>query len=67
MKFNNNKFSKDLKSIRQDLGVGVRGLIGLDVSHSTISRLENGKLPDILTYAKICKWMDKPLETYFKN
>jgi transcriptional regulator with XRE-family HTH domain len=66
MIFNNKKFAKDLKSIRQDLGVGVRGLKGLNVSHSTISRLENGKLPDILTYAKICRWMEKPLETYFK-
>ncbi len=35
------------------------------VSAATISRIENGKMPDLLTYAMICKWLGVSLDTYF--
>ena len=52
------KFAEMIKSKR-----GSRGLkeaaeeIG-GVSVSTLSRIEQGSLPDIGTYFKICKWLD---------
>lgn len=29
----------------------------IGISHSTLSRLENGKLPDIETFKKVCEWL----------
>lgn len=29
-----------------------------DVSSATLSRVEKGNLPDLATFAKICKWLD---------
>jgi len=29
----------------------------IDVSPATLSRVENGKLPDLKTFAKICRWL----------
>ena len=30
-----------------------------DVSSATFSRVENGHMPDLATFAKLCKWLDK--------
>lgn len=35
-----------------------------DVSVSTLSRVENGNLPDIDTYLKICKWLEVPMDFF---
>ena len=35
-----------------------------DVSSSTLSRIEQGRLPDIDTYMRLCRWMDVT-PTYF--
>lgn len=29
-----------------------------EVSPATLSRVENGNLPDLATFAKICRWLD---------
>lgn len=29
-----------------------------DVSSATLSRVENGHMPDLLTFAKICRWLE---------
>lgn len=29
-----------------------------DVSSSTLSRVENGHVPDLATFAKICRWLE---------
>lgn len=29
-----------------------------DVSPATLSRVENGNLPDLATFAKICRWLE---------
>ncbi|MBL7767502.1 helix-turn-helix domain-containing protein [Flavihumibacter sp. UBA7668] len=34
------------------------------ISAPTLSRIENGNLPDIDTYFRICKWLDVPTD-YF--
>jgi len=30
----------------------------IEVSPATLSRVENGHLPDLATFAKICRWLD---------
>jgi transcriptional regulator with XRE-family HTH domain len=62
--FKHKEFSKAIKAKRN--GIGLRQLKISDVSHSTISRLENGKTPDLLVYAKVCQWLGQPLETFYK-
>ena len=29
------------------------------ISQATLSRVENGHMPDLATFAKICKWLDR--------
>jgi transcriptional regulator with XRE-family HTH domain len=38
----------------------------IGVSYATLSRVENKKIPDIETFAKICVWLDKPVQDYFR-
>lgn len=50
---------------------GARGLRDIakeigDISASTLSRIEQGNLPDIETYLKLCDWLGVPTE-YFVN
>lgn len=49
-----------------------RGSIGLrdtaseigEISSATLSRIEQGKLPDVETFIKICKWLEVTTETF---
>ena len=49
-----------------------RGKMGLrdaaddigNVSSATLSRVEQGKLPDVETFIKICKWLDVATDTF---
>ena len=45
--------------IREKRGTkGVREAAGeIGISSATLSRVENGKLPDLETFSKICKWL----------
>jgi transcriptional regulator with XRE-family HTH domain len=46
-----------IKEKRGDRGLReVANEIG--ISHATLSRIENGKLPDIETFKKICEWLN---------
>lgn len=39
-------------------GRGVRAAaVEVDISPATLSRVENGHMPDLVTFAKICKWL----------
>jgi transcriptional regulator with XRE-family HTH domain len=39
---------------------GVRAAAAeVGISSATLSRVENGHMPDLGTFAKICKWLDK--------
>jgi transcriptional regulator with XRE-family HTH domain len=52
-----------------------RGTLGLratakevgEVSASTLSRIEQGKVPDLDTFMKICKWLDVSPEKFMPN
>lgn len=49
-----------------------RGKVGLravaeqidGVSVATLSRIEQGKIPDVDTFIKICRWLDVPTDTF---
>ena len=41
-------------------GRGVRAAaLDANVSSATFSRVENGHMPDLATFAKLCKWLDR--------
>ncbi|WGQ09021.1 helix-turn-helix transcriptional regulator [Pedobacter gandavensis] len=53
-----------VKSKRGNLGLrAVAQEIG-DVSAPTLSRIEQGKIPDVETFIKICKWLDVSTEVF---
>lgn len=54
----NRRGKKGLRAIAEEIG---------DVSFSTLSRVEQGKIPDIDTYIKICKWLDVTTDTFIKE
>jgi transcriptional regulator with XRE-family HTH domain len=41
--------SRVIRATAEDVGI----------SSATLSRVENGNMPDLATFAKICKWLDK--------
>ncbi|MBB2708161.1 MULTISPECIES: helix-turn-helix domain-containing protein [Rhizobium] len=44
---------------RKRAGLGIRSAAAqADVSAATLSRVENGHLPDLATFAKICRWLN---------
>lgn len=53
-----------LKNKRADKGLrAVADEIG-GVSAATLSRIEQGKIPDVATFIKICKWLDVTTDTF---
>lgn len=67
--FDHNGFSKQVRMERLIIrNIDMRTMAkDLDISISTISRAENGKAPDLLTYAKLCTWMRKPMTEFIKK
>jgi len=47
--------SKGLRAVSEEIG---------EVSASTLSRIEQGKIPDVDTFVKICKWLNVPTDTF---
>lgn len=45
----NKRGKRNLRDIASDIG---------EVSISTLSRIEQGKIPDLSTYLKICDWLE---------
>src|SRR5260370_19141682 len=47
-------------------GRGVRAAaLEAGVTHSTFSRVENGHMPDLKTFAKLCKWLARDPREFF--
>jgi transcriptional regulator with XRE-family HTH domain len=38
----------------------------IGISKATLSRIENGSMPDLLTFLKIVKWLEKDIKEYVK-
>ena len=47
--------AKGLRAVADEIG---------DVSFATLSRIEQGKVPDVETFIKICKWLEVPTDTF---
>lgn len=46
---------KGLRAAAEEIG---------DVSAATLSRIEQGKIPDVDTFISICKWLDVATDTF---
>ena len=51
----NKRAEKGLRTVAQEIG---------GVSFATLSRIEQGKVPDVDTFIRICKWLDVPTDTF---
>lgn len=48
--------------------IGIREISKqIGISASTFSRVENGATPDLETFFKICKWLNKEASNYYKH
>lgn len=50
--------SKGLRTIAIEIG---------NVSAATLSRIEQGKIPDVDTFINLCKWLEVPTDTFVNN
>jgi transcriptional regulator with XRE-family HTH domain len=50
--------NRGLREVAKEIG---------DISVSTLSRVENGSLPDIDSYLKICKWLEVSTDFFTKK
>lgn len=46
---------KGLRAVAEEIG---------NVSFATLSRIEQGKIPDIDTFVRLCKWLNVPTDTF---
>ena len=61
---NSELLAEMVKSKRGNKGLrATAGEIG-QTSAATLSRIEQGKLPDVDTFIRICKWLDVPADTF---
>lgn len=51
----NKRGSKGLRAAAEEIG---------DVSAATLSRVEQGKIPDVDTFIRICQWLQVPADTF---
>lgn len=66
--FDGDSFSKQVKKKRvidEDLDMRTLGK-RLGISAATISRCENGWMPDIDAYARLCYWIGRPMNDFVK-
>ena len=72
--FNQFKFSSAVKDKMFARMMKEKKRITLDVfeketkiSKATLSRIENGAPPDVETFCKLLKWLDKPASEFFND
>ncbi|WP_321480137.1 helix-turn-helix transcriptional regulator [uncultured Bacteroides sp.] len=46
---------KGLRTVAEEIG---------GVSYATLSRIEQGRIPDVDTFVKICKWLEVSTDTF---
>jgi transcriptional regulator with XRE-family HTH domain len=54
----NKRMNRGLREVAKEIG---------SVSPSTISRVENGKTPDMETFLALCDWLEVPAAELIKN
>lgn len=67
--FQKETFGKAIKQKRIiDLNTDLRSLSKkLKISPATLSRCENGNVPDLMTYSMLCDWLDVSRDTFFER
>ena len=66
MKFKHDKFAEHIKIVRELKNFDLRKAAKeIKISAATLNRAENGKVSELMTYAKICKWMNCSLDKFF--
>lgn len=68
--FNHKEFKKALRTKRviELDNMGMREAAKqIGTSPATLSRCENSKMPDVITYANICVWLKVPMNTFLKQ
>lgn len=64
--FNKDWFANEIKFKKGKIPlVNAAKLIG--ISPATLSRVQNGKEPDIMSYHKICAWLKMPMDKFFTD
>lgn len=62
------KLANDMLAARTKDDVSFRELmVILEIDKATLHRIECGDAPKIDAFFKICRWLGKPMETYFKK
>ena len=51
----NKRKGKGLRAVAEEIG---------NVSASTLSRIEQGKIPDVDTFIRICNWLEVPTDSF---
>jgi transcriptional regulator with XRE-family HTH domain len=49
---------KSLRAVAHEIG---------DISASTLSRIEQGSIPDVNTFLLLCNWLEVPTDTFIIN
>lgn len=62
-----NLFLAQLKAKRANISLRDAAKEIGDVSASSLSRIENGKIPDMEVFLRICDWMDVTPDTYIRT
>lgn len=68
LRLDSDGFRKDIRTKRlMEMEEGLRDAAKkIEISPATLSRCENGKIPDLLTYAKLCRWLKISLDKHIK-
>ena len=74
MKFKQKAFSSAVKNAMFEQMVAKNERISLrqfakeiDISASTLHRIEKGNIPDIITFFKLCNWMKIDTKVFIEN
>src|SRR5258706_15170917 len=60
-------FAAYLKARRGDMGLREAVQQIGDISPATLSRIENGRIPDMDVFLRLCDWIGLPAETFVKR
>jgi transcriptional regulator with XRE-family HTH domain len=66
--FDSLSFAKSIQERRKFKKLGVREAAKeIGISAATLSRVENQRLPELVTYNAICNWLSLDMNYFFDN
>lgn len=66
-KLDTDKLALMVKTKRASGGLRATAVEIGDISASTLSRIENGSVPDVNTFLLLCEWLGVPSDTFISN